>query len=692
MNQEGNKPQNEAGQASIFLGIMSITFIGLFIFVVNTGLLVSAKINLQNAADLAAYAGAAVQARTLNEIAFLNYEMRRQYKKFLFRYYVLGNMNQKSHSEDIANGAPKRTWRPSSGALSYGVPTICMAFGSDNNICQVDRLQPLTKIQANPIDAIGATLKAQFETLEQFRQQNCRQLTTINEMAAKLWLYNTDPDVQQLRQAIAAAVQTGNTLSSNSAKAINALQGYSTGLGLVPRLTLLAKRIKTLEEYLNAPANRRVEGATLTQLQNFPDQPYRERTIQAYLSAFNTLGGPGSGEANNGDSGHAFVDGSLVLDELLPSSGDGAALARLRPIRTEMDVFYSTLDPVNSQDGACIGQPTQIKVPNLTVAFEKDPSILTYYAVRLEASYKPMFFPRTPIPMRAYAAARPFGSRIGPSANLIASQGLPAFTALREVATPPGGVNPTGGLSNQVKIPNLPVTRGETPGGIGWESSAWIGALYGTLIERAGGSNPVIGPQDVERAFQVAMVPNPVEKGLYAIPNDASEDPFQIFFDGQGFHPIWAPLRSPAGLTGQGQDPKEEIREAVQQAVGGGARADAFAEAINGYFSKLSTPKGGESGEDIRTVALKDPTRFVGLPGEAGIRLGDNFFMKSPSDLKTSWSDIKNIDYRAKGRVGYSVKFVSLGSLINPRETVDGLSSFTNTLQETDPELESLKH
>src|ERR1700761_7176658 len=90
--QQSKKVQPQKGQISIIIVVMITTFILLFAFVVNTGMLVNAKINLQNAADLAAYAGAAVQARQLNQISFLNYEMRRQYKKFLFRIYVLGNM------------------------------------------------------------------------------------------------------------------------------------------------------------------------------------------------------------------------------------------------------------------------------------------------------------------------------------------------------------------------------------------------------------------------------------------------------------------------------------------------------------------------------------------------------------------------------------------------------------------------
>ena len=87
--------RREKGQASIMMGMMMLTFVLFFAFVVNTGMLVNAKINLQNAADLAAYAGAAVQARQMTTISYLNYEMRRQYKKFLLRYYVVGNLSLK---------------------------------------------------------------------------------------------------------------------------------------------------------------------------------------------------------------------------------------------------------------------------------------------------------------------------------------------------------------------------------------------------------------------------------------------------------------------------------------------------------------------------------------------------------------------------------------------------------------------
>src|SRR6476659_7270993 len=119
--------RRESGQASIMIGMIVLTFILFFAFVINTGMLVNAKINLQNAADLAAYAGAAVQARQLTQISYLNYEMRRQWKKFLFRIYVIGNMAQDGFPR-TPGARGKMTYVPNNNtpAVDYGVPTTCV--------------------------------------------------------------------------------------------------------------------------------------------------------------------------------------------------------------------------------------------------------------------------------------------------------------------------------------------------------------------------------------------------------------------------------------------------------------------------------------------------------------------------------------------------------------------------------------
>src|SRR5690606_41327337 len=80
------------GQLTIFLAIGLTIFMTMMAFIINVGLFVKAKINLQNATDAAAWSGAAVQSRQLSQIAYLNYEMHNVYKEWMCKYYDLGNL------------------------------------------------------------------------------------------------------------------------------------------------------------------------------------------------------------------------------------------------------------------------------------------------------------------------------------------------------------------------------------------------------------------------------------------------------------------------------------------------------------------------------------------------------------------------------------------------------------------------
>src|SRR5262245_2107007 len=106
------------GQMSIFLGITLIIALTVLGFVINVGLFVKAKINLQNAVDAAAWAGAAVQARQLTNIAYLNWEIRNTYKEWMFKYYVLGQL---SLMKTNVNNLDKTDWKK-------GQPTNVMSF------------------------------------------------------------------------------------------------------------------------------------------------------------------------------------------------------------------------------------------------------------------------------------------------------------------------------------------------------------------------------------------------------------------------------------------------------------------------------------------------------------------------------------------------------------------------------------
>ena len=83
--------RDENGQIALFVAIIFQIIFVLFALVINVGLLVHHKINLQQSTDLAAYYGAMKQAEILNVIGHINFQMRQAWKLFAWRYRIVGS-------------------------------------------------------------------------------------------------------------------------------------------------------------------------------------------------------------------------------------------------------------------------------------------------------------------------------------------------------------------------------------------------------------------------------------------------------------------------------------------------------------------------------------------------------------------------------------------------------------------------
>ncbi|MCK6597798.1 MAG: Tad domain-containing protein, partial [Bdellovibrionaceae bacterium] len=79
------------GQVALFVALIFQVLFLFFAMIVNVGLVVHHKINLQNSVDMAAYYGAMKQAELLNSIGHINYQMRQSWKLLAWRYRVLGS-------------------------------------------------------------------------------------------------------------------------------------------------------------------------------------------------------------------------------------------------------------------------------------------------------------------------------------------------------------------------------------------------------------------------------------------------------------------------------------------------------------------------------------------------------------------------------------------------------------------------
>src|ERR1700677_12572 len=94
----------ERGQASILIAVIFQVLFIFFAMVVNVGLLVHDKINLQNSTDIAAYYAAMKQAEVLNAMAQLNYQIHQAWKLFVWRLWVLGDAGRNEDYTGSSSG------------------------------------------------------------------------------------------------------------------------------------------------------------------------------------------------------------------------------------------------------------------------------------------------------------------------------------------------------------------------------------------------------------------------------------------------------------------------------------------------------------------------------------------------------------------------------------------------------------
>ncbi len=708
---------------------MMVTFLLFFAFVINVGMLVNAKINLQNAADMAAYSGAAVQARQLTHISYLNYELRRQYKKFLFRYYVMGNLAQYAQPKSTGIGGA-RNWAPNGDPgdgtrgingvtqgvsahdqnpiIPFDVPVTCLPFNTNDNPCQLERLKAITQLQASVQDQINTVLAEQLKAIEQIRQNNCGAISTSNTSVMNYWLFNTDPEMKSLLSA-------GSALPPAEKAQLVAIQSVARGIGLVPKVFLINNRIDTLAKYVNEGPRTGINPASAAQMIGQGDAAASERTYDAFMSAYNSLGN------------HTFdTDDQIVMDEILPKGATGASdpaigeprLLKLDRVQVNFDVFVQQMGlsgcrqanltaalnppPAGTTAHDCfscaVAMPQAI---NLNLARTKDPSVLTYYAVRLQAPAKLMFNPfGGDLTLRAYAAAQPFGSRIGPpqitEADFVRS-GTDHAGNCDDIAADPSAT-----VKCQKKIPNLAILGNPSGGGCegtgrgkGWDKNDVIYGMFKQFARQGGQITnlTVLNASDFGRAYHAAMVPNPCEAGQYNIPvMDAPAtgagglaslpDEYQHNFTVKnGTMAFWAPIKSGGNFD------ENELKQAMTKMFAGqsasinatlpGGTQQLVAALVKGlvnYVNVSLKAGGGEEGEGYNIARLTDPYNTrpdnplaarVPIIFDPGINPSPMLGINSakPQQIKTSFVPNHDSDVTKAGRIGYSVKLVPLRAL-----------------------------
>ena len=440
--------QNQGGQITIFLGLSMVLILTFVAFIVNVGLFVKAKINLQNAVDASAYAGASVQARQLSNISYLNWEIRNTYKEWMFKYYVLGQkgLTQKFDAQ-FSGGATKMNFRldtfykASDGAYfdssvfdKYNVPSICIHFDSPHNICGIASVPGLPRFETLGISGISEENESFLNAIVKTKANDCSTRTNLNFGTAMMWAFGDGkgdlfPDIPQI--------------------------GASRP-GAWPQAFELGIRMRNLESIVNFPPVKNgicadpsvgCPNAVIDLLNRYQFGPQVERVSKAFYSGFRNLGGRAYEQDCNGAQGaQSNMACSFTLYELSPSDFQvqpNSLSGFLLPTDADSDSFFNKryLDliayPVNlvnfysmflsqttdfknsatKSEADCGIIKTALPIPAYLMGFTKNPNVMTYYAVKGKAKFVGLMFPfkdQTGIELTAYAGAKPFGGRIGP--------------------------------------------------------------------------------------------------------------------------------------------------------------------------------------------------------------------------------------------------------------------------------------
>lgn len=485
--------RSDDGQISIFLGVILLVVISFIAFVINVGLFVKAKINLQNAVDSAAYAGASVQARQLTNIGHLNWELRNTYKEWMFKYYILGQIGLDAVDNIDGNEPPPDTslklnnqgmnfrLRQFKGTTNqyynasvfdlYNVPSTCIHYGSNNNICEIVSIPGLPRFNTVGLPSISQHHEAFLNSIVATKAEDCSSRSNINQGAAMLWAYGTE---------------TANLFPGIPEIAANRPGSWIQALEI-------SLRMRNLEHIVNTPPidsftcidPSLTDGACGNAISSLTSSgnalPFNERFVKSFFSAYRNLSGGThkSGAASIEDFASSFrlrelpptpfeVEANSLSGFLIPTTG--TALSKyyldIQVFPLNLATFYTTFVSTSGSfrnsgtrsEADCGGTKTALPVPGYIIGFQKNPEVLTYYAVEGESEFMGLFNPfrddNHKITMKTYSAAKPFGGRLGPAlfkidpsgANIIPREDTELkltsnyVSALKVDDIPPGGI------------------------------------------------------------------------------------------------------------------------------------------------------------------------------------------------------------------------------------------------------------
>ncbi len=351
-----NQKKNQSGQVAILFALVFTFLFVILGFVVDFGHLINNKINLQIAADAAAYSGASWQANTLNRLSAINYRIRQDLKELSMRAlvtHVRHNRNFPRGSQFINGNASAPQMELLMCQQAHGYRAISgRNYMSQTNLCRnaAAEVGGLPPIIVPPViaafDPLAIALRDQIRRIADEANKECAGAANDNEILAR-----------------------------------HLVNVYAR------RTRFHTDQMREITSWLNETGSGR--------LSEGDDHPIRK---VAYESATRNLT-----RANKDE----------FEIEILPPNGNEFLRMESQSLNGSM-LFIK----FRTQGDGCIGEPGVLDF-QMDSGMSKTQEIVTYFAVRLKARPKMMFMPQAwydaAFPqIEAVAVAKPFGSRVGP--------------------------------------------------------------------------------------------------------------------------------------------------------------------------------------------------------------------------------------------------------------------------------------
>lgn len=404
--------RNSKGQVAIFIALMFQVLFLFFAMIINVGLLVHHKINLQNSVDLAAYYGASKQAEVLNAISHVNYQIRQSWKLLLWRQKVLGTAGAQVDnsvifpSEKLEAGLTPQE-QMAGGADPYQRifvrPTFCITYapfevagqrgstGNTENTCK-NMWENVSQVTLPSADALyipgffnfGTSVAASIRSAATQAFARCSDTGALNYVMGSRFVISHYIDADErafLMNYLATGISTDETnfyeLSGDLAR---------VGLEKTLRKNLTAANNADVSmEMYNSLAAASCRNTVGTDGANPPQWlvPIRTYPVWRYLDCASN---------NNPNSGNIQSRPRHLIESQRPANTN-----------------------TNTQLQEAITEVSRHMVARTTlVGFEKDPWCVPYVGVRATARPKIPFMPISDVAITAQAYAKPFGGRIGP--------------------------------------------------------------------------------------------------------------------------------------------------------------------------------------------------------------------------------------------------------------------------------------